>query len=299
VKILVTGASGFLGKRFVEKNHLHHNLVIFDKDPTSYLSKIWKSSIIVEKGLIEDNKIKTTIKKHNPDIVVHFAARSGLKICEENPLEAFKVNVLGTLNVIKGCSNTNSKLIFISSREVYGETIKNVSKEDDPLLPNNIYGITKMFGETLITQESQKNNLDYTILRLTNVYGPSRDNRGLNKIIQTAIKNNKIQINGGNQLVNIVYVDDVIDLIGLILDDKHSSKQIINVGSEETMTIKDFSNEVSKLLKKKIEFEYQPLPKFENNRFNPSLEKLRSLLGFSAKTRLKDGLKKTISQLKT
>jgi len=156
-----------------------------------------------------------------------------------------------------------------------------------------------MFGETLVTQESQKNNLDYTILRLTNVYGPNRDNHGLNKIIQTAIKNNKIQINGGNQLVNIVYVDDVIDLIGLILDDKHSSKQIINVGSEETMTIKDFSNEVSKLLKNKIEFEYQPLPEFENNRFNPSLEKLRSLLGFSAKTRLKDGLKKTISQLKT
>jgi len=296
MKILLIGGLGFIGRRFIRKFFDYHELIILGNEKTVDSSKKNDLPVIpIEKGRIEDEKIPLVVKKYKPDVIIHLAALSGLKKCEENPHEAFKVNVLGTFNVVRSCLETNSKLIFISSREVYGETLGNESTEEDPLIPNNVYGITKMLGETIVKHAAQKYNLDYTILRLTNVYGPEAGQRGVNRIIKTAVKEKKIQINWGNQLVNLVYVDDVVNLIGLILNDKRSSRQIFNVGSSDTLTIKEFVNKVSELVQQSIDIECLPKVKFETVSFRPNLVKLEKFLGFRAQTNLKYGIEKTIN----
>jgi nucleoside-diphosphate-sugar epimerase len=299
MKVLLTGGLGFIGRRFIENFQNFHDLVIFTTENSiKKFNSTEISKVTVETGSIEDNSFQKIMLKHKPEVVIHLAAKSGLKNCEENPDSAFNCNVFGTYNVIKTCAEINSKLIFISSREVYGETINESTKEDDPLLPNNIYGITKMLAERLIINISQKYNVNYIILRLTNLFGPGVYERGVNRIIKMAVKDKKIQIYGGEQAINIVYVDDVVELINLILCEKCSWNEIFNVGSNNTLKIKKFVDEVKKLVDD-VDIEYLPARNIENFIFNPNLEKIQREMKFTTKTSLIDGIQKTIKWIKS
>jgi len=293
MKLLLTGGLGFIGWSFIKKFSHNYDLVILTSSKS--IEKIKKfpklKEFTIEKVSIEDNKVIDIIKKYDPEVVVHLAALSGLTKCENNPDDAFRFNVYGTHNVLKGCIECSSKMIFLSSREVYGKTLHNVSKEEDPLLPSNTYGITKMIGETLVKYASDKHNLDYTILRPTNVYGPGSD-AGINMMIKSAVKENKIRVNGANRLLNLIYVEDVCDLIHTLINDNRSSKQIFNVGSTDTLSLGELAEKITRLFKKDTKIEYFSQIETESN-FNPSLEKLHSF-GYRPKTSLDNGIKKTI-----
>ena len=296
MKIFLIGGLGFIGKRFIEKFSKNYDIIVYARkeDVVSTKGSIHLKNVILEEGNTEDFKISEVITKHSPDVIVHLAALTGLKKCHDDPEKAFKVNVFGTFNALNACSKTSSKFIFISSREVYGETINEKSKETDSLHPNNVYGITKKIGEDLVQSMSKKHNFDFTILRLTNVYGPEGDQYGAQVIIKDALYKNRIRILGGNQRLNYVFVDDVIDLINLTLQDTRSSKQIFNVGSTDSVNIVDFANLVIQLLKKKIKIDYHPMRATETSNFNPDLTKLQEKLDYTSKTSLIEGLTKTI-----
>jgi len=300
MRVLLTGGLGFIGKRFIDNFQNSHDLIVFTTENSiKNFNPTETSNVIIEKGSVEDDSFQKIMLKHKPEVVIHLAAKSGLKNCEENPDSAFNCNVFGTYNVIKTCAEMNSKLIFISSREVYGETINESTKEDDPLFPNNIYGITKMLAETLIINTNQKYNVDYIILRLTNVFGPGPYERGVNKIIKMAVKDKKIQIYGGEQVVNIVYVDDIVELINSILCKKCSWNKIFNVGSNNTLKIKKFVDEVKGLVGNDVDIEYLPAGNYGDSVFNPNLEKIQDEMKFTAKTSLIDGIQKTIKWIKS
>jgi len=296
VKVFLVGGLGFIGRRFIRKFANEHQLIVYAKKNsiTKFRDDIDFTKVIIEEGGIEDENIENVILKYNPDVIINLAALTGLAKCHDEPETAFRINVYGTYNLIKACKKIKTKLIFISSREVYGETIKQESSEDDELVPNNTYGITKMLGEILVKQAGFLHNLDYTILRLTNVYGPEGDNYGAQKIIKKALKENKIQILGGTQRLNFIFVDDVVDLINIVLENKKSSNQIFNVGSQDTLNIKDFVAKVTKIIGGDIKIENLPMRKTETTNFLPNLKKAKELLGFNVKTSLDSGLKKTI-----
>lgn len=293
MRILLVGGLGFIGKRFIRKFANIHEIVVYTPQENPDNSKQHFRNIKIEKGKVEDEKIRDVILSYHPDAVVHLAALTGIKKCLENPENAFRINVYGTFNVVKACSLIGCKLIFISSREVYGETQNIESKEDDPLLPKSTYGITKMLSEILIIQEGLEKKLDYTILRLTNVYGPEGDHYGAQVIIRKAITEKKVQVLGGKQRLNYVYVDDVVDLINLIVDDKRTSGEIFNVGSKYTLTIEEFVEEVSKSIGTELDIEYLPMRETETIDFRPSLKKLE-MFGFSTNTSIRNGIQKTI-----
>jgi UDP-glucose 4-epimerase len=296
MRVLLVGGLGFIGRRFIRKFSDTYDIVVFatSMDISNYKQLINETKIKAEQGFVEDQNLVEIITRNKPDVVIHLAALTGLKKCHENPSDAFRINVYGTFNVVSSCMKSQSKLIFISSREVYGETLHNESKEDDPPLPKNVYGITKMLGEILIQKEGSKNNLDYTILRLTNVYGPEGDQYGAQVIIRDAMKSKKVKLLGGEQRLNFVYVDDVVDIINQVITDKRSSKQVFNVGSTDTLAMQDFVSEVSKVLKTEFEIEHLPMRETETINFKPSLNKLKNVLGFSVKTSIGEGIQKTI-----
>ena len=296
MKVLLIGGLGFIGQKFIKKFSNVHDIIVYDKKDIVLKIKEKKQfqNVVLEEGSIEEQKIFDILKKHKPNVVVQLAALTGLKKCHENPEKAFKVNVFGTFNVLNACLSSNSKFIFISSREVYGETQKNKSSEDDLQKPNNVYGITKMLGEQLVKTMSQVSGLDYTILRLTNVYGPEGDNYGAQIIIKDALYKKKISILGGNQRLNYVYIDDVVDLINLVLNDKRSSKQVFNVGSNDTVTISEYVKQVMDLLSEKVKIEYLPMRENETSNFAPDLTKLKNVLNYSPNTSLHKGIEETI-----
>lgn len=296
MKILLVGGLGFIGQSLIKNLIDSHEIIVFTKEKQNNSKKINDfSSLIVEYGNIESREIYDVIIKHNPQIVIHLASLSGLKKCDDDPFRAFSTNVFGTYNVVNACMQTKSRLIFFSSREVYGETQNKESKEEDLLIPNNVYGITKMLAETIVTHTAQKNNLDYTILRISNVYGPLGGDGGVNKIIKNAVQEKKIIINGGKQLLNLVYVDDVTDFITLILDNKKSFGNIFNVASIDNVTIQFFAEKVKSMIGDVI-FEYSEQQEIETKYFKPSTEKSKKILGFSTKMTLQDGIEKTLKQ---
>ena len=296
MRILLTGGTGYLGKRFVEKFYADNEIIIFGRNSSMKDCYFFKSkNIILENGLIEENTIFDLVKKYQPDVIIHLAALSGLKNCEENPFNAFITNVFGTYNVARSCLLEKSKLIFLSSREVYGETQGNASFENDSLLPVNVYGMTKMLAENIIENLGTRQNLDYVIFRVTNVYGPGGERRGVNRIIDSVINKNFLQINGGNQTLNLIYVDDLIEIIHNIISNKKISKQIFNIGSNDTISINEFCKIIEKLVQKNLTIEYLPKIDYEVTFFKPDIQKLDKILEFP-KTSLIEGLKKTLSQ---
>jgi UDP-glucose 4-epimerase len=293
MKILITGGLGYLGKNFIKKFCNIHEIIIFSKT-ISEIDFLKQHNIIVEKGCIENIEIFNVMKKHKPEITLHFAALTGLKKCEDEPSKAFLINTFGTFNVAKACLSEKSKMIFLSSREVYGETVGKESRENDPLNPINIYGESKMMAEDIIQKFGKIQELKFNILRLTNVYGNGNENRGINKMINSAIETNTIQINGGNQTLNLIYVDDVVEIINNIITNDNISNKIINLGSNDTLTINQLSKSISNILGNKIELKYFPKKSYEVNYFKPNLEKLKKIPIKIQPIKLEEGLKKII-----
>ena len=297
MKVLLVGGLGFIGKHIVKKIHDSHNLTVLETASaiSNNAAFVKNHGLGVEIGDITDGTlVKEIMLRCSPGLVIHLAALTGIRRCNENPSLAFLVNVLGTYNVIKGCVKSRSKLIFISSREVYGESVSDRTGECDPLVPNNVYGVTKVLGERLVTWAASRHDLDYTILRLTNVYGPEGDQYGIQIMIKKALTEGKIQILGGSQRMNLIYVEDVADAICRCFVDPRSSRQTFNVGSHDDMSIEEIVSKLVSLLGVPVKIERMLMRNGETISFRPNLEKMEKALGYRPVTSIIEGLQKTV-----
>ena len=294
MKILITGASGFIGSEFISKFSNDFRIISYSRKTRKNNKKI-KKNIINEKGTIEDKKIIKIIKKHSPDIVLHLANFGSMKQCEENAESAFKTNVYGIFNVIMGCINTNSKLIFVSSREVYGETKGKNSSETDPTLPNNVLGITKALAENLIVYANRKHALEYTILRPSNIYGINGEKFVIKTMLNSAIQKKKIFVNGGTQKLNLVHVNDVLNIIKLVIQKpKLSSGQIFNIGSNNNISVKKLALNIAKLVGGNVDIKFKKSIKNETEFYKPNIEKIEKIFEYTNWINLNDGIKEML-----
>ena len=294
MKILITGASGFIGSEFISKFSNDFRIISYSRKTRKNNKKI-KKNIINEKGTIEDKKIIKIIKKHSPDIVLHLANFGSMKQCEENAESAFKTNVYGIFNVIMGCINTNSKLIFVSSREVYGETKGKNSSETDPTLPNNVLGITKALAENLIVYANRKYALEYTILRPSNIYGINGEKFVIKTMLNSAIQKKKIFVNGGTQKLNLVHVNDVLNIIKLVIQKpKLSSGQIFNIGSNNNISVKKLALNIAKLVGGNVDIKFKKSIKNETKFYKPNIEKIEKIFEYTNWINLNDGIKEML-----
>jgi nucleoside-diphosphate-sugar epimerase len=293
MRVLITGGNGFIGR------HLAESLLKSGKEVAIYgkhdPANIENTRVSLFGGDITDKEtLLKSVLKYNPTEIVHMAALTGISRCSIVPQQAFNVNVYGTFNVVMAAMKTNSRLIFASSREVYGETVGEVTTEDTPLLPNNVYGLTKFFGEKIVTWSESKCELDNTILRFTNVYGPRGDNYGVQKIIKKALQGEKIQVLGGNQIINPVYVDDVVRAISMALENKLAKKEIFNVGSHDNVRLSDLIHKIIENVGGEIETQNMPYRETETMLFRPDLDKINRILGWTPQVDLDKGLLRTI-----
>lgn len=301
LKILLVGGLGFIGKHVIRQLHGSEELVVFSGPEAARANHefVTAHGLHVEVGNIVDaNGIMDFALKESPNAIVHLAALTGVARCNENPQLSFSVNVFGTYNVVMACVSSKSKLVFISSREVYGESVSNRTGEDSPLMPNNLYGLTKMLGERIVEWGAMKFGLDYTILRLTNVYGPEGDQYNVQAMIKKALTEGTIQILGGGQMMNLLYVEDVVEIIIKCLTDPRSSREIFNVGSKDDFKVDDIVSQLVSLLDVPIEIEHGPMRLGETVTFRPDLEKIDRTLGYQCRTAFSDGLQRTVSWYK-
>ena len=276
LKILVTGANGALGKILIQKiqDVQFEYLATVRNDLADKMS-----SKVVKCDITEIDNVKSVVNEFKPNVIVHLAGLTGNIECETNPRDAFILNVLGTYNVLQAAIKTKPKIIFASSREVYGNTEKKI-KENDPLEPINVNGRTKMISENLILNFHSLYKIPYEILRFTNFYGENCEKRGISAMIKKAIEEKHISIFGGKQSLDLLYFEDAANAI--IKAIKHKKSDIFNIGNGNSITPLLLLKKIEKIGARKIPFEVLPYRDFEVKKFSIDLTKSRRILKFQA-----------------
>ena len=219
MRALVTGAAGFIG------SHVCDLLRRSDYEVFGVDSRAGDSLKVV------DITEPLPVLVNNLDVVIHLAALSHPRDCDTNPAKAFVVNNYGTLNVLKMALEGGArKVVFASSAHVYDIPPRYLPTDEvHPLRLNNTYTTTKLLGEQLCELYWQNHGLPYTILRLFNAYGPGQGaGYFVPDMIQKA-RTGRIDLRGGNNTKDWVYIDDVARAFLLALQSDFVGP--INVGS--------------------------------------------------------------------
>lgn len=290
----MTGGNGFLGRVLCSMLD-RCQLAVIDAYPSRGQAAEVQQLIC---DITDPNRISEFIINYKPEAIVHLAAITGVKRCEENLREAFAVNVGGTVNVADAASRSGSLLVFASSREVYGETIGQATTEDAPLNPKNLYGLTKMMGEQVLWWFNRLKSLRFGILRFTNLYGLGGDQYASNVIMKRALSNEDITIYGGLQTLNLIHVQDAARAITLALKREFSS-DAFNVGSADSVTVEELVGKIIKITKSHSRVLRADMRLNETGRFVPDLTKASRKLGFSSEISLEEGLLRLAKQSRT
>lgn len=240
MKILVTGASGFLGKNLIRELSKEHSIRCLVRKKTSKkdISFLRKHNTELIYGDITNIvSIKDVTK--NIDIIFHLASKLMGKSYNKNIYN--KVNVEGTSNLINDSKKSNvKKFIFISTAGVYGSVIK--ANENSPISPTNIYEKTKAKAEKMVINSS----LDYIILRPGIIFGP--EDKRIIKMFKIANKGVFPLIGKGDNILQLLFVKDFVLIVVNILKLKLKN-QIINVAGNEEISLKDFVIKINRKVK--------------------------------------------------
>ena len=300
-KILITGGAGFIGSSLAVKlaEDKGNVIIIVDNLLTGDLNRIPNvDNVTFIKGDVNDNQVISSIfYGNNFDYVFHYAAVVGVKRTIENPIMVLD-DLKGMRNILDLCKNTSVKRIFFSSSsEVYGEPVELPQHEyTTPLNSRLPYAIVKNVGEAFLKSYKQEYDLDYTIFRFFNTYGPLQSKDFVvSKFILAALKNEDITIYGdGSQTRTFCFVDDNIQACVNAFIKDEVMNDVINIGSDKILTVLELAEmivNVSGSTSKIVHL--PPLDEGDMTRRQPDTGKMLQLLG-KAPLSLEEGLKKVI-----
>lgn len=247
MNILITGGAGFIGsylcKRIVENNKvvIIDNLLLGNEKNIDSLNK--KDNVkFYNEDVCNKDKLDKIMKDNKIDVVIHFAANSDIQKSEKDPEVDFHNTFLTTYTLLE-CMRVNNvrNLIFASTSAVYGDKRNELINEDcGPLFPISYYGGAKLASEALISSYTYMNNMSTCIFRFPNVIGENLTHGVLYDFIRKLKKNNnELMILGdGKQEKSYIYVEDLIDAILYVFNNRKIGLNYFNIGSQGTTSVK-------------------------------------------------------------
>ena len=253
-KILVTGGMGFIGHNVVKLlQSLKHNVQVIDalttygvtnKEELEYLynqrlTKINKKTQVYKID-IADAGVDQVFESFKPDVVIHLASFPRQATVQANPTEAAHTMCKGLVNVLDCCARHEvAKVLYASSSMVYGNF--DDAKEDDQLNPSGSYSIWKIAGEELVKEYNRTTGLDYVIVRPTAVYGPMDiSDRVISKFLISAMRDEKLNVNGADETLDFTFVDDCAT--GIVLASLGHTIGTYNISRSHQCTIAEAAN---------------------------------------------------------
>ena len=303
MKILVTGGAGFIASHiadaFIEKGH---EVVILDNLSTGFEENINPRVKFVKLNIL-DKKIKNLFATEKFDVVNHHAAQMDVRKSVADPAFDANTNILGTINLLQNSvKHSVKKFMFASTGgAVYGEQEYFPADENHPTNPVSPYGISKLAVEKYLYFYLMEYNLNYTILRYANIYGPRQNPFGEAGVVaifsSKLLKGEQPVINGtGEQTRDYTYVKDVVKANLLTLSDGKS--EIYNVGTGIETNVNDLFIMLNQLVSKGQKVKHGPPATGEQLRSVISSEKLFKHFDWKPSVSVKDGLTETISFFK-
>jgi UDP-glucuronate 4-epimerase len=228
------------------------------------------------------------------DVIIHLAAKAGVRPSIADPMAYQRTNVLGTQMLLDFARDTGVKqFVFASSSSVYGVNPNFPWKEDDRLMPISPYAMTKLAGEMAGHVSSHLYGIRFIALRFFTVYGPSqRPDLAIHKFIRSILKEQPITVFGdGSTSRDYTYVDDIIKGILAAINYQASPFEIINLGNHYSIRLDQLIGEIESVMGKKAVIDRQPEQPGDVPRTYADISKARQLLGYEPATPVKDGLK--------
>lgn len=306
MKILITGGAGFIGSHLLEALSIPKNeLLVFDNFLTGKKENLINNNNI---NFVEDDfgnyDSLNLIKEFNPEVCFHLAAQSSVVVSVNDPLLDFEHNILQPVKLLKTLLNTDcKKIVFTSSGgTIFGEPdIVPTSEEDFANEPQSPYGVNKKKLNEIIKSITQDSKLSYSILNLSNVYGPRQDphgEAGVVSIFSSKILKKEIPIiyGDGLQTRDYIYVKDVVS--ALLLSSKEESNLFLNIGTGVETSV----NTLLEIIK--YEFSSNINPIYQNSRIGELKRSVlnssaaRTKLGWEAQVSINEGIREVVNWLK-
>ena len=284
MKILITGATGFLGSHIndlLQERYKNYEIITWDR---------------------QQGDLKTTTVYPQVDVVIHLAAYNSTKDFYTKAFEVIKDNILTTINLLEYYKQQDKKPLFVytgtpeshsGATDIFDYPIP--TDESCPLVVPDVknlrwsYANSKALGEQAVIASG----LDYIIVRPSNIYGPRQKNHFVDEFI-ARVKTGDVSLFGWKNTRSWCYVADFADAFVRLIHSKDAVGEIVNIGSNDEQSILTLAEIILEHMKIDKPIEKHPAPVGSVNRRNPDISKLKQLTGWKPTTSLRDGLKFTV-----
>lgn len=303
MRILITGGAGFIGSHLCERLLSEGNEVIcLDNYFTGRKENVFH--------LMDDHRFE--LIRHDVtepiflevDQIYNLACPASPVHYQYNPVKTVKTSVMGAINMLGLAKRVRARILQASTSEVYGDPEIHPQTEDywgnvNPIGLRSCYDEGKRLAETLFMDYHRQNDVDTRIVRIFNTYGPrmlENDGRVVSNFIVQALRGESLTIYGtGDQTRSFCYVDDLVDgLIKLMNTEADDLHMPVNIGNPGEFTMNELADEVAKAVGKEVNVIHLPLPQDDPRQRQPNIDRAQSVLGWSPKVPLAEGLKKAV-----
>ena len=311
---LITGGAGFIGSSLTERllddnNKIfvidnfndYYDVNLKEKNIQPFLAN--KNYKLYRGDICDRNLVKEIFRQNHIDVVVHIAARAGVRPSLEDPLEYVRSNIEGTINILENMKEFScKKIVFASSSSVYGNCTAEKFSEDlivtEPISP---YAATKSACEQFLYTYSKLYGINAVCLRFFTVYGPKqRPDLAIRKFIELIEQDKSIPVYGdGSTMRDYTYIEDILNGICAAIEYDKTPYEIINLGGGSPVTLSQMIRTIEKVLNKQAKIERLPMQPGDVNKTVSDISKAQKLLNYEPKTTFEEGIKKFVKWKRT
>lgn len=307
-KVLITGAAGFIGSSLAERLLARGGAVVaVDNFDPYYDVAIKRQNIsrslqhsnysFYEKDICDQSAVEDLLARERPDVIVHLAARAGVRPSLADPNLYHRVNVIGSQHILDAIRKYPvSHLVWASSSSVYGGSTRVPFKEDDPVMtPISPYAATKRMNELMGHVYSHIYGLNVTMLRFFTVYGPrQRPDMAISKFTKLIDNGDAVPMYGdGTTRRDYTFIEDILD--GLVrCVDNPLKYEIFNLGESQTITLREMIDVIAKHVGKPANIKQMPLQPGDVEITYACIDKAKEMLGYDPKYPFDEGVRRYV-----
>jgi nucleoside-diphosphate-sugar epimerase len=308
LRVLVTGAAGFVGSHLVDRYLADgHEVVGIDNGITGNLSNLVGAranpSFTYLEADVAAEGYDLAGSYGGADLIAHCASPASPADYAHRPLETMAANSLGTKHCCEAARAWSARLLFASTSEAYGDPLEHPQRETywgnvNPVGPRACYDESKRFGEAMVMTFVRSYELDARIVRIFNTYGPRMrrdDGRVVPNFIAQALAGEALTLYGdGSQTRSFCYVSDLVDGMVRCSGAARARGMVVNLGNPTEITIAELARTISRLAGVPLRTEQLDKPVDDPERRKPDIARARELLGWDPRVSLEEGLRETI-----